>query len=158
MRAVVNQGIEVSLQVAQISDLDELRGLVRAYHAFEGISCPDGDIDAAVSPLLGDSDLGRCWLIRAGEATAGYLALCFGYSIEFGGRDGFIDEMYLAEPFRGQGVGTAALRLLKAEASALGVGALHLEVARTNKRAQRLYEKAGFIARAPFFLMSARLD
>ena len=151
-----NLKFDVSLQVAQVDDVAELRELVRSYHAFEGVSCPGGDIDAAVSPLLGESDLGRCWMIRADEVTVGYVAICFGYSIEFGGRDAFVDEMYISEQYRGQGIGTEVLRLLKSESLALGVKALHFEVSCDNERAQRLYEKSGFTAREQFFLMSAR--
>ncbi len=146
----------ISLRQAEAGDLPTLRALVRSYHAFEGVTCPGGDIDAAVSPLLGASDLGRIWLINASDATVGYVAICFGYSIEFGGRDAFIDEMYISDQHRGQGIGTEALKLVKNEMQAFGLNALHLEVSRDNERAQRLYRKIGFAPREKFFLMSAR--
>jgi len=145
---------QVSLRVATPSDLSQLTGLIRAYHEFEGISSNSARVRSAVSPLLGNSELGRVWLINSAEHLAGYLAICFGYSIELGGRDAFVDEMYVSEPYRGQGIAARALRLVQAEAMRLGVVALHLEVSRGNEIAQRLYRKAGFVGREQYFLMS----
>jgi hypothetical protein len=39
----------------------------------------------------------------------GYVGLTLGYSLEFEGRDAFIDELYFQEPFHGQGIGAKAL-------------------------------------------------
>ena len=153
---LANVKLDVSLQVAQVGDLVELRELARSYHSFEGVSCTGSDIGAAVSPLLGESVLGRCWLIRRGKETVGYVAICFGCSIEFGGRDPFVYEIYISEPSRSRAIGTEVLRRLKSESLVLGVKALHLGVSRDNKRARRLYEKSGLSTREQFILISAR--
>ena len=49
----------------------------------------DGEpLEAAVAPLLApDNPFGRIWLIRHDGRSIGYAAVCFGYSIEFAGRD-----------------------------------------------------------------------
>ena len=99
--------------------------------------------------------MGRIWLICSESQPVGYIAICIGYSIEFAGRDAFIDEMFIVPEQRAKGIGKAALGLVKSEAASLGIRALHLEVARTNERAKRLYASAGFVARERFFLMSA---
>lgn len=145
----------VQLVPAGLADLPELEPLVRAYHAFEGVLCPDGDLRAAVEPLLQNPQLGRIWLIQDAGQTVGYAAICVGYSIEFGGLDAFIDELYLIESARGRGLGKAVLLQLKSQAAAMGVRALHLEVSRSNARARQLYEGAGFEARESYVLMSA---
>ena len=88
---------------------------------------------------------------------AGYIALTYGYSLEFGGRDAFIDEFYIRPDFRGEGLGQTILGLIQQEAERLGIRALHLEVARTNLRAQRLYARANFQPRNKYVLMSATL-
>lgn len=149
----------IRLEPAGQGDRNVLLPLVRAYHEFDHVAMSDAQRDAAVGPLLeSDSPWGRIWLIRTQQATAGYVALCFGYSIEFRGRDAFIDELFVIEAFRGQGVGGAVLERVKTEAEALGIRALHLEVARDNERARRLYEKGGFRSRTRFHLMSCYLD
>lgn len=150
--------MNVSLQLATERDGPVLESLVRAYHAFEGVGRPGEDITAAIRPLLGQSDLGCAWFICADSQPIGYVVICFGYSIEFSGRDAFIDELFIIEAERGKGIGKTVLALVKAEAARLGVKALHLECARNNERAQRLYKSAGFVSRESFFLMSATLD
>lgn len=50
------------------------------------------------------------------------------------------------------------LELVRSEARARDIGALHLEVARDNAPARALYRKAGFEARDKYLLMSARID
>lgn len=143
------------IQIADDSHREILLPLVRAYHDFEHVSMSDADREAAIAPLLGaESPRGRIWLIRSGGKPVGYVALCFGYSIEFRGRDAFIDELFIEPRARGCGIGSTALRLVVEEARALGIVALHLEVARDNERAKELYRKWGFRAREQFHLMS----
>lgn len=150
--------MDVELKTATLANLDELLTLVRAYHDFERIEHTDESRRAALLPLLAeDSTQGRIWLISGSGQTVGYVAVCFGYSIEFGGRDAFIDELYIVESVRGKGMGTAVLERIKSETVRLGVLVLHLEVGLENYRARRLYSKAGFKSRDNFHLMSCRL-
>lgn len=148
----------MKLRLAAPTDLETLLPLVAAYHRFEGIRHTPESTRAALRPLLEDPALGRVWLIEEDGAVAGYIALCFGYSIEFGGRDAFVDELYLLESCRGRGLGKAALDAAAREATALGVVALHLEVGTENAKARKLYEAAGFVPRSGFALLSRRLS
>ncbi len=147
----------VSIRLAKSSDSDVLLGLIAAYHTFEQIPHDAVATAAAIAPLLAQTDAGRVWLVRDDEHVVGYVALCFGYSIEFGGRDAFVDEMYLVEAARGRGLGKSALDQVADAARGLGVEALHLEVARANTRAQRLYDRLGFAMRDRYVLMSRML-
>ena len=61
-----------------------------------------------------------------------------------GGRDGFLDDFYLAPEARGRGLGRQALEALEREAQALGIRVLHLEVEGGNRRAEGLYRRSGF--------------
>lgn len=88
--------------------------------------------------------LGRGWLILQQETVIGYLLLCFGFSFEFGGRNAFLDELFIREDFRGLGAGSAALDFVSSEAPKHGVRALHLEVELTNRKAFDLYREKGF--------------
>jgi ribosomal protein S18 acetylase RimI-like enzyme len=81
----------------------------------------------------------------------------FGYSVELGGIDGFVDEFFIRESVRGRGMGTEVLGKLLPALSQNGVRALHLEVARDNDAAQRLYTRAGFRMRDRYALMT-RVD
>jgi diamine N-acetyltransferase len=100
--------------------------------------------EPALRRLLREPSAGLVWIAERHGEPVGYLALTFGYSLEYRGPDAFIDELYVAPARRGQGLGRAALELAEAACRARGVGALHLEVERTNVRAEALYRRAGF--------------
>jgi ribosomal protein S18 acetylase RimI-like enzyme len=150
--------VKVELLQAGTRDLHMLLPLVRAYHEFEQIDSTEAGRESAVGRLLADSRLGAIWTIRADGKLCGYIALCRGFSIEFNGFDAFVDEFYLLSEFRGRGIGRRVLEQIRPLARRLDINALHLEVARDNERARRLYRAAGFEAREKYLLMSARLD
>ena len=56
-----------------------------------------------------------------------------------------IDELFLTEAVRGKGYGKTALALIRDEAKALGVKAIHLEAEKSNTRAISLYRNFGFV-------------
>jgi len=94
---------------------------------------------------------------RSDGETAGYAVIAFGFSLEFGGRDAFLDELFIVEACRGQGIGSAALSAVCAWARHEGLCALHLEVERDNKAAKALYTRTGFEDRSHYNLMSLHI-
>jgi ribosomal protein S18 acetylase RimI-like enzyme len=149
--------MQVRLRQADTDRLEELEPLVAAYHEFEAIPSDQATRRAALCQLLGDSRLGAIWLVYEDDELAGYIALCRGFSIEFSGFDAFIDEFFLLPEFRGRGIGKRVLEEISEEAQRLDINALHLEVARDNAPARRLYRGAGFEAREKYVLMSRML-
>ena len=147
----------IRLEPAEDRHLDEVLAYVRAYHHYEDVRLSDEQRVSAIRQLLGSSHLGQIYLIRLGTMVVGYIAVCFGFSIEFVGRDAFIDEMYIAPTYRNKGYGREALELLMSDIRGMDIKALHLEVARGNEKAQRLYQAVGFEPREKYFLMSAVL-
>ena len=118
--------------------------ITRAYYAFDGHDFAESRVLQTLAEFLVNPDHGRALFIEVDGAVAGYMVICFGYSLSFGGRDAFVDEIYLHEPFRGRGLGRDALTFMIKEARRVGVKALHLEVNEQNVRARRLYETLGF--------------
>jgi GNAT superfamily N-acetyltransferase len=112
---------------------------------------------AALLRLIGDDSLGRVWLIMLGDEPVGYLVLAFGYSLEYRGRDAFIDELFVVAAQRGRGLGTRAVAFAVEQCRTLGVRALHLEVERGNVAGQALYRRAGF-AEHDRLLMTRPID
>lgn len=98
----------------------------------------------AIDAALAGDPLIHIWLVEEAGSPVGYLAIGVGFSIEVGGRDAFIDELYLDGSARGRGIGTRALEFAEVECRAMGVRRLCLEVERHNPDARRLYERAGF--------------
>lgn len=127
------------------ADIPQLLQFMREYYEFDHLVFNENVAQTAVEGMVSNETFGRIWLIRyAGEAI-GYLALTLGYSLEYGGRDAFIDEVYIRSSHRGKGIGTAALTFAEEQCRTLGVRALHLEVERENTNAYGVYRNFGFI-------------
>ncbi|MGH7292648.1 MAG: GNAT family N-acetyltransferase, partial [Myxococcota bacterium] len=107
---------------------------------------------AALARLLGDASLGCVWIGELDGAPIGYLVLCFGYSLEYLGRDAFVDELFIEPELQGRGLGYQLLAVAEASCAELGVAALHLEVDHANPRAKELYARAGFEQHARFLM------
>lgn len=138
--------------------LEDLLPLIREYHALDGIDMREPTRRATVEALLADPGLGIVWAIVDDGIWVGYVALTYGFSIEFTGRDAFIDEIYIREDHRGRGLGREVLEAVKIHARNMGVVALHLEVdPEDNAAAYSLYEKLGFELRNRYVLMSVKL-
>ena len=140
------------LHLAGAGDGEKLLPMVARFHAAQGIVLDEEARAAAVTPLLEGSPLGAVWFIGPKMAPVGYVAVSFGWSIELGGMDAFIDELWVREKVRGRGMGSEALAALIPALESAGVKALHLEVSEGNP-AERIYERAGFERRA-FTLMT----
>lgn len=99
---------------------------------------------AAIEWLIENDACGAAWFIEAAGQIAGYLVLTIGYSLEFHGRYGLLDELFVEESFRGQGIGTQALAFAEQVCRLRGLRALRLEVGHANPGAQALYGRTGF--------------
>jgi GNAT superfamily N-acetyltransferase len=142
--------------VATAADAPRLWPLLEGFYAEEGFALDD-EVRRALERLLADRSLGRVFLIEDGGDTVGYVALCFGFSLEFRGRDACVDEMYVAPSHRGRGLGREALAFALEAARREGVRTAYLEAARAEERLHRLYRSLGFEER-PHSLMTKRLD
>ncbi|HZH30556.1 MAG TPA: GNAT family N-acetyltransferase [Pyrinomonadaceae bacterium] len=131
---------------ANASDADELVELMREFYAFEHIAFDEKAARGALGQILSDRRFGIVHLIHGAgaKAAAGYLVITFGFSLEFHGRDAFVDELFLRENFRGHGIGRASIEFAAEVCRGEGIAALHLEVERGNTRALGLYRRAGF--------------
>lgn len=143
---------EPQFRLAGESDAGILLRFMREYYAFDGHGFEEQKAHVALMALLRDANLGRAWLILDGAGAVGYVVLCFGYSLEWLGRDAFVDEFYLLEEYRRRGWGRKAMEFLEEAARAVGVRALHLEVVRENMAALQVYGKLGFVEHDSTFL------
>jgi ribosomal protein S18 acetylase RimI-like enzyme len=136
--------IAPQFRLAVESDADLLLEFMRDYYAFDGHGFDQEKARVALATLLRDAQFGRAWLILDGSAPVGYIVLCLGYSLEWLGRDAFVDEFYLREEYRGRGWGRKTMAFVEDAAREAGIRALHLEVVRQNVAALELYRRLGF--------------
>lgn len=131
------------IRLATAPDIPTLVELMREFHAESGYVLDEPKAGASFATLLSDPALGAVWIFEDDGAAAGYVVLTVRFSMEYGGRDGFIDDLYVRPEYRGRGIARAGLRKLFAECSRRGLLAVHAEVAGGDGPAQRLYRSFG---------------
>lgn len=146
--------MSAALTLAGPDHYDRLMPLVAAFHGEAGITLSDQARADAVAPLLNGSPLGVAYLIGPARAPIGYIIVSFGWSVEFGGMDGFVDELFVRPGVRGRGIASEVLHALPRALAGVGLKALHLEVNVENEGAQKLYGRAGFALRSGYHLMT----
>ncbi|MGK8236363.1 GNAT family N-acetyltransferase [Roseovarius sp. MS2] len=146
-----------ALTLARPDDLDRLLSLVAAFHQETGIAQSEASRRSALLPMLEGSPHGVTYLIGPGRAPIGYIVISFGWSVEFGGLDGYVDEFYIRPSVRGRGIGSEVMISLPKALAGAGLKALHLEVRRDNDKARALYRKLRFEPRDAYSLMTCAL-
>lgn len=141
--------MSATLRYAALQDVDRLLEMMRALYAHDGVPFDEQKSRKATNQLISPVDgaftaFGRIWLIESEDAVAGYIVLTFGFSIEYGGMHGFIDELFVSDSFRSRGLGALAIEHASALCRSLGLTVILLEVAFENTRAHALYERIGF--------------
>lgn len=136
--------MDAPIRLATAADLGALLALMQAFYDESDYPLDVAKARAAFADLFADEHNGRVWIAEEGGEALGYAVLTLGFAMEYYGRDGFLDDLYLAPAARGRGLGTALMDTVEREARALGVRALHLEVGRDNARAKGLYAARGF--------------
>jgi diamine N-acetyltransferase len=113
-------------------------------------------VRANLAELLANTVYGVAYLVQEENTLIGYLVICFDYSLEYGGKGAWIDELFVEASHRGKGIGTQLLDLAEAASREHNAKFLHLEVNRGNP-AIELYRRRGF-ADHHRYLMSKALD
>jgi len=138
--------VSVGFRPAAEADVPAILGLMAGLYREDGEVRLDPEAaERALRQLLALPDAGAVWLAEVGGEAVGYLALTWGFSLEYHGRDAFIDELYVAPAHRGRGIGREAIEVADAACRSRGIRALHLELERANVRAEALYRRAGFL-------------
>ncbi len=133
---------------AEPSDRETVIALCTAYRVADHQPAAEAEVHASVDAALRGEPLLQIFLVELGTRTAGYFALTIGYSIEVGGRDAFLDELFIEPWAQSQGLGTQAIAFAERLCSQLDVKRLRLEVEHDNPRARALYESLGFTPHA----------
>jgi GNAT superfamily N-acetyltransferase len=126
------------------ADLDAIVAIMRDLYAYDRLEFVEARARRALGGLIADDRVGRAFLIEADEAVVGYVVLTFQYGLEVGGRETFVDELFIKEPHRGRGLGRQTFRFLDGFCRENGILAIHLAVELPNERARRFYESIGF--------------
>ena len=138
--------MEPSFRLATEDDATLLLEMMREYYAYDGHAFDAPKARIALLAFLREPSFGLAWLICEDSTPVGYIVLTLGYSLEFLGRDAFIDEFYLRESHRGRGWGEPrTLVRRESRPAGLSVRSIHLEVVRQNTAAKEVYRKSGYL-------------
>ena len=122
----------------------EIHSLIIEFYGLTTDNPKAKELSSTLSELLTHPKYGAVFLIKQASEFVGYAALCYSFSLEYGGRDAFIDEFFIRKDFRNKKIGSEVLDYLCKYAKTTGVKALHTEIKEKNKEAERLYERKGF--------------
>jgi GNAT superfamily N-acetyltransferase len=133
----------VTLRRVADADLPALARMAAAFNDEDGHPLSRAG-RRALEELCAGTPHGLGLMIEHEKHTIGYIVIGLGFSIEYGGIDGFLDEFFVEPRHRGRGLGTAALVELGKLARRMKIKALHLEAMPGNDGAARLYQRLGY--------------
>lgn len=131
---------KLALRLATPADLAELIDLVREFCEVDQHDFDETRVRNALIPLLESDRHGLVWLV--GQPAEGYAVVTWGYSLESGGADALLDEIYLRE--RGLGLGARLLHHILQDLETRGLKRIFLETERHNEAVRRFYARHGF--------------
>jgi GNAT superfamily N-acetyltransferase len=130
---------------AGASEIDELLSLMREFYAGEKLPYDDQVLRRALGALWAEPIHGGVWIARDASEAVGYGVMCCGFSLEYRGRDAFVDELFVRQDWRDRGIGGRLLDAMETACREQGIAALHLEVDHDNPDGKRLYLRRGFV-------------
>ena len=139
--------MNATIRRATAEDIPALVVLMDEFYAEAGFPLDRAWAGATFSALLAAPARGAAWIIFHGNEPGGYIVLTVRFSVEHGGLDAFIDELFVRSSHRRRGVGHVALGALFGECKRRGVLAVHVEVGRDNHAAHALYASHGLALR-----------
>ena len=135
--------MNLSIDRMTAHDREEVLAMMRPFYASDAVFTNGSeeifaaDFDACVS----DSPYLSGYLLRVDGEVAGYGMVAKSFSTEFGRPCLWIEDIYLKEPYRHQGLGKAFFDFLEKEYPGM---LIRLELEPENEAALALYQKRGF--------------
>jgi len=127
------------------ADLDELLPLMRAYCEFYEVAPSDEELLAMSRKLIANPELEGVQLIaRDDDGTAvGFATVFWTWQTLSASRLGVMNDLFVAEGARGGGHADALIAECAERCRAHGATDLAWQTARTNERAQAVYDRVG---------------
>jgi GNAT superfamily N-acetyltransferase len=135
----------VQITVVTEDDLSDLAPLVRAYCDFYEVAPSDDALRAFSRLLIADPTGVGVQLVARDEAgrAVGYATLRWSLSSLSASRIAIMDDLFVRPDARGAGVADALIEECRRRAAERGATAVTWQTAKTNRRAQRVYDRVG---------------
>lgn len=132
----------MSVRRAHVRDLEALMRLGERYCAADDAVWVPDRARRGFTGLLAADTHGVVLVCEDQGAVVGYAVLTWGWSIECGGRESLLDEMYIDQP--GRGLGSELLEAVADAAQRHGAARVFLETEASNDAARSFWLKRGF--------------
>ena len=144
----------VNIQRATVADKPYVVGLLASQLHEHQIDVAHATLAREVDGILEVAERGTLLLAIMAGKPVGVAYLAYTWTLEHGGKVGWLEELYVEPEHRERGIGSALLTAVCDRARAEGCGAVDLEVDANHERAAHLYERRGFrrLARTRFVL------
>ncbi len=134
----------IKIRKASPSDLNALTQLLANQFDEHEIELAFSKLHSALETMLQNESLGFCLLAEKDGQPVGFAAISFAWTLEYGGKTAWLDELYVLPNERNAGIGEKLIDAVIAETKALGCKAIDLEVETEHQRAENLYKRKGF--------------
>jgi GNAT superfamily N-acetyltransferase len=134
-----------AVRLATAEDAPAFGRLLYDFNAEFGEQTPPAEVIAArAGPLMESGDV---TVLFVGDGPDGFAELRFRPSLYTGALDAYLEELYVAPPLRGRGLGRALLDAAMEHARERGARHIDLNTSEDDVAARALYERTGFTNR-----------
>ena len=131
------------VHAATHEDIPRLIEMMEEFYAEGHFELDHAEATKSFRTLLENEPFGAIWMSFDGDQAVGYVVLTVRFSMEFGGFDGCIDDLYVRPAARRKGFAHELIEALLIECHDRDLESLHVEVAPDNIPARHLYNRAG---------------
>lgn len=130
----------ITFKNLEIIDIPICISLMQEFYAIDHYPIDAIETTKLLETFITNKNLGQAYLVYNNDKIiVGYVIMTFVFSFEYKGTLAFLDELYIKETLRRQGIGTKTIDFLKQEAKNSNVKVVYLEVENHNQNAQKLY-------------------
>lgn len=132
----------MSIRKMTLEDKPAVLSMMRTFYASPAVLSNGSEeiFSADIDNCVNDSPYLEGYIFQE-EEIQGYAMVAKSFSTEFGKPCIWIEDLYIKEPYRGQGIGSAFFDFIKKE---YPDAIFRLEVEEENERAIAVYKKNGF--------------
>jgi len=126
------------------NNFPEFLALIRSLAEFEHLVPPDAAAeDRLRADALGETPRYEAYLAKIGTTPAGYVTFYFTYSTFLARPTLYLEDLFVPEKYRGQGIGRHMLGFCRKTARDRGCGRMEWMVLDWNEPAIQFYTKSG---------------
>ena len=131
----------MSIQIleAQTTDYKAIHRMIIEFATFQ--RTPE-KVTITLEQMLENKDTFMALAMKDGDKYIGFATYYFGFS-SWSGKHLFLDDLYLQEAYRNQGIGQQIMARLKQKAEVEGCKSMRWLVSKWNEAAIRFYQKLG---------------